>query len=58
LAALWGDIKVDMKVEFENKDIDKDENKGYWVASVMEIKGIKGIYDMDHEREDLYLLCM
>jgi hypothetical protein len=42
LAALWDDIKVGMKLEVENKDIDKDENKAYWVASVMEIKGIKG----------------
>jgi sensor domain CHASE-containing protein len=50
LAALWDEMKVGIKVEFDNKD-----EKAYWVASVMEIKGIKGIFYIDHEREDLYL---
>jgi hypothetical protein len=42
LAGIWDYVTVGMKLEVENKDIEKDMNKKtYWVASVMEVKGIK-----------------
>jgi hypothetical protein len=42
LAGIWDYVTVGMKLEVENKDIEKDmDKKTYWVASVVEVKGIK-----------------
>jgi hypothetical protein len=42
LAGIWDYVTVGMKLEVENKDIEKCmDKKTYWVASVVEVKGIK-----------------
>jgi hypothetical protein len=42
LAGIWDYVTVGMKLEVENKDIEKDmDKKTYWVASVVEVQGIK-----------------